>query len=164
MKKIIYIICGAAALITVSAAFANNFANNNQTNVVESDINIDNMNSNSNSFTTFTSNSSGYQRGNVSLNSANLSQPHILKIESSATQLNGRIIVNGKLVKNLSNKTTKIDLSPYLSVGEHFVEISANYAPKTSPIKVELNAPNNNLSQQTSGNGTLNYQLSILVR
>ncbi|MGB3641194.1 MAG: hypothetical protein WBA39_26980 [Rivularia sp. (in: cyanobacteria)] len=164
MKKIIFIICGAVALISVSAAFANNFANNNQTNVVESDININNMSSNSNSFTTFTSNSSGYQRGRVSLNAANLSKPHILKIETSATQLNGKITVNGKLVKNLSGKTTEIDLSRYLSVGEHKVEISANYAPKTSPIKVELNAPNNNLSQQTSGNGILNYQLSIYVR
>lgn len=154
MKKIIFIICGAAALITVSAAFANNIVNH---------LPINSMN-NSNSFTTVTSNSSGYQRGKVSLSAANRSQPHILKIESSATQLNGKIIVNAKVVKNLSNKTTKIDLSPYLSVGEHFVEISANYAPKTSPIKVELNAPNNNLSQQTSGNGVLNYQLSIYVR
>lgn len=154
MKKIIFIICGAAALITVSAAFANNIVNH---------LPINSMN-NSNSFTTVTSNSSGYQRGKVSLSAANRSQPHILKIESSATQLNGKIIVNGNVVKNLSNKTTKIDLSPYLSVGEHFVEISANYAPKTSPIKVELNAPNNNLSQQTSGNGVLNYQLSIYVR
>lgn len=154
MKKIIFIICGAAALITVSAAFANNIVNH---------LPINSMN-NSNSFTTVTSNSSGYQRGKVSLSAANRSQPHILKIESSATQLNGKIIVNAKVVKNLSNKTTKIDLSPYLSAGEHFVEISANYAPKTSPIKVELNAPNNNLSQQTSGNGVLNYQLSIYVR
>jgi hypothetical protein len=156
MKKIIYIICSAVALISVSAAFASNFDNPNNNNNI--------MNSNSNSFTSITSNSSGYQRGKVSLSAANLSQPHILKIESSATQLNGRVIVNGKLVKNLSGKTTEIDLSRYLSVGEHFVEISANYAPKTSPIKVELNAPNNNLSQQTSGNGILNYQLKVFVR
>lgn len=164
MKRIIYIICSAAALITVSAAFANNFANNNQTNVVQSDININNMSSNSSSFNTFTSNSSGYQRGRVSLSAANLSKPHILKIEYNATQLNGRVIVNGKLVKNLSSKTTEIDLSRYLSVGEHKVEISANYSPTNSPIKIEFNAPNSNVTQQTSGNGILNYQLSIYVR
>ena len=160
MKKIIYIICTAVALISVSAAFASNFANNNSNNNPNNNI----MNSNSNSFSTFTSNSSGYQRGKVSLSAANLSQPHILKIETSATQLNGKITVNGKVVKNLSSKTTEINLSPYLSVGEHFVEISANYAPATSPIKVELNAPNNNVTQQTSGNGILNYQLSVTVR
>ncbi len=155
MKKIIFIICGAAALITFSATFAGNFTKNNQ---------INNMNNNSNSFTTFTSNSSGYQRGKVSLSAANLSQPHILKIETSATQLNGKIIVNGKVVKNLSYQNTEIDLSRYLSVGEHKVEISANYAPAISPIKVEFDAPNSNLTQQTSGNGILNYQLEVSVR
>ncbi len=155
MKKIFFIICGAAALITFSAAFANNLTNNNH---------INNMNSNSNSFSTFTSNSSGYQRGKVSLSAANLSQPHILKIETSATQLNGKIIVNGKVVKNLSSQKTEIDLSRYLSVGEHKIEISANYAPTISPIKVEFNAPNSNVTQQTSGNGILNYQLEVSVR
>ncbi|WP_414622217.1 hypothetical protein [Calothrix sp. CCY 0018] len=157
MKKIIYIICTALALISVSVAFASNFANNpnNNNNM---------MNSNSNSFTTFTSNSSGYQRGKVSLNAANLSQPHILKIETSATQLNGKIIVNGKVVKNLSNQKTEIDLSRYLSVGEHKVQISASYSPGISPIKVEFNAPNSNVTQQTSGNGILNYQLEVSVR
>lgn len=156
MKKIIYIICSAVALISVSAAFASNFTNNNPNNNV--------MNSSSNSFTTFTSNSSGYQRGKVSLNAANLSQPHILKIETSATQLNGKIIVNEKVVKNLSNQKTKIDLSPYLSLGEHKVQISASYSPAMSPIKVEFNAPNSNVTQQTSGNGILNYQLDVFVR
>lgn len=155
MKKIIFTICSAAALITVSAAFANNIINPEG---------INSMNSNSNSFTSVTSNSSGYQRGKVSLSSAYLSQPHILKIETSATQLNGKIIINGKAVKNLSNKITEIDLSRYLSVGEHKVEISANYSPKMSSIKVELNAPNNNVTQQTSGNGILNYQLEVSVR
>ena len=155
IKKIFFIVCSALTLITLSTAFANNFVNNNH---------IDNMNRNLSSSTTFSSNSSGYQRGQVSLNAANLSQPHILKIETSATQLNGKIIVNGKVVKDINSKKTEIDLSRYLSVGEHKVEISANYAPTMSPIKVELNAPNNNVTQQTSGNGRLNYQLDVFVR
>ena len=162
MKNLLFLICSAAALITISAVFAGNFVNNNQSTVAQSDIN--NMNSNSSSSTTFTSNSSGYQRGTLSLSGANLSQPHILKIEASATKLNGKIVVNGKVVKNLNHKTTEIDLSRYLSVGEHQVEISANYSPVMSPITVELNAPNSNVTQQTSGNGILNYQLDISVR
>jgi len=155
MNKIVFIVCSSVALITISAAFANNFVNNNH---------INNMNSSSSSSTTFTSNSSGYQRGQVSLSAANLSQPHMLKIETSASQLNGKIIVNGKVVKNINSKKTEIDLSRYLSVGEHKVEISANYSPAMSPIKVELNAPNSNVTQQTSGNGILNYQLEVSVR
>lgn len=162
MKNSLFIICGAAALLSISAAFANNFVSNNQSTVLQSEMN--NMKSYSSSSTSVTSNSSGYQRGKVSLSSAKLSQPHILKIETSATDLNGKIIVNGKVVKDLSNQRTEIDLSPYLSVGQHKVEISANYAPKKSLIKVQFNGPNNNITQQTSGNGILNYQLDILVR
>ncbi|MEL6460910.1 MAG: hypothetical protein AAFQ91_22170 [Cyanobacteria bacterium J06621_15] len=155
MKKTFLIICGTITLITISAAYANNFVNNNGLN---------NMNSHSSSSTTFTSNSSSYQRGKVGLSAVNLSKPHILKIETSAAQLNGKIIVNGKIVKSLNSKKTEIDLSRYLSVGEHKVEISANYAPKNSPVKVEFNAPNSNVTQQTNGNGTLNYQLDVSVR
>ncbi|MBE9212201.1 hypothetical protein IQ247_05660 [Plectonema cf. radiosum LEGE 06105] len=162
MKNLLFLICSTAALITISAAFVGNFMNNHQSTVAQSDIN--NMNSNSSTSTTFTSNSSGYQRGKVNLSNANLSQPHILKIETSATKLNGKIVVNGKVVKNLNNKTTEIDLSRYLSVGEHKIEISANYSPAMSPITVQLNAPNSNVTQQTSGNGILNYQLDISVQ
>lgn len=162
MKNSIFIICGAAVLITISAAFANTFVSNNQTTIIQSDIN--NMQNNSSSSTTFTTNSSGYQRGRVRLNSVTLSQPHILKLETSAIRLTGKIIVNGKVVKNLNNQTTNIDLSPYLSAGEHKVEISANYTPKNSAIKVELNTPNSNMVQQTNGNGVLNYQLEVSVR
>lgn len=162
MKNPIFILCGALALMTISTACANNFVSDNQSPIVQPDIN--NMNHNTSSSTTISSNSSGYQRGKVSLSAAKLSQPHILTIETSATQLSGKIIVNGKVVKNLRNKTTKVDLSRYLSAGEHKVEISAKYAPTTSPIKVELNAPNSNVTQQTSGNGILNYQLDVSVR
>ncbi|MEM9927925.1 MAG: hypothetical protein AAF915_30115 [Cyanobacteria bacterium P01_D01_bin.50] len=162
MKKTLFLACGAVTLIGISTAFANNLVSNSQSTLIQSDIN--NMNRSSSSSRTFTSNSSGYQRGRVSLSAAKLSQPHILKIDTNATRLTGEIIVNGKVVKKMSNKTTEIDLSRYLSVGEHQVEISANYAPAQSPIKVELNAPNSNVTQQTSGNGILNYQLSISVR
>ncbi|MBF2017494.1 MAG: hypothetical protein IGS23_20255 [Rivularia sp. T60_A2020_040] len=162
MRNLIFLICSTAVLMTISAVFVGNFLNNHQSTVAQSDIN--NMQDNTSSSTTFTSNSSGYQRGTVSLSGANLSQPHILKIETSATKLNGKIIVNGKVVKNLNNKTTEIDLSRYLSVGEHQVEISANYSPAMSPITVEFNAPNSNVTQQTSGNGNLKYQLDISVR
>ncbi|MEA5595230.1 hypothetical protein [Rivularia sp. UHCC 0363] len=162
MKSSLFLICSTAMVITITIAFVNNFSDNNQSTIAQSDLN--NMQKNTTSSTTFTSNSSGYQRGTVSFSAANLSQPHLLKIETSATKLSGKIVVNGKVVKNLNNKTTEIDLSPYLSVGEHKVEISANYTPATSPIKVELNAPNSNVTQQTSGNGILNYQLDITVR
>ncbi len=161
MKKIIYILCSAATLITISAASSAILVNNNHT---VNQANINNMNSNSFSSSTFTSNSSGYQRGQVSLSAASLSRPHILRIETLATQLSGKIMMNGRVVKNLNNKAMEIDLSPYLSVGLHKVEISAKYAPAMSPIKIEFNAPNSNVTQQTSGNGILNYQLELSVR
>ncbi|AFY59146.1 hypothetical protein Riv7116_6830 [Rivularia sp. PCC 7116] len=158
MKIIILMICSAATLIMLPAAFASNFVNNANYNRIR------NMNSNSNSFTTIISNSSGYHRGQVILSAANLSQPHILKVETSATQLSGKIIVNETVVQNLSSNKTEIDLSPYLSLGEHKVEISANYAPAPSSIKVEFNAPNSSITNETNGKGVFNYLLDITVR
>ncbi|MEO1428053.1 MAG: hypothetical protein AAFV71_03105 [Cyanobacteria bacterium J06633_8] len=158
MKIIIFTICSAATLTMISAAFASNLENNANNN------GIHNINSNSNSLTTITSNSSGYHRGKVLLNAAELSQPHILKIETSATQLSGKIIVNETEVQNLSSNQTEIDLSPYLTVGEHKVEISANYAPANSSMKVEFNAPNSSITNETSGRSVLNYLLEITVQ
>lgn len=155
MKKNILLICGVAGLITISTAFANNFVIKNHNN---------NMNRNTSNSTSLTISSSGYQYGKINLNGANLSQPHVLTIETSANKLSGNITFNGKAVKNLTNQTTKIDLSPYLSVGDHKLEVSANYAPVNSEIKVELNAPNSNVTQQTNGDGVFNYQLEVLVR
>ncbi|NMG07142.1 hypothetical protein DP117_09710 [Brasilonema sp. UFV-L1] len=107
----------------------------------------------------------GYQKSSLQLSAANLSQPHILSINTSGAQMTGDITINGKVVKQISNdKNTKIDLSRYLSVGEHKVEVSARYNPPSSSVSVEMSGPGTNITQQNSGNGTLNYTMDVSVR
>ncbi len=121
--------------------------------------------------TTFTSQHSsfgdsfGYQKSSLQLSAANLSQPHILSINTSNAQMTGEVTVNGKVVKQINNdKNVKVNLSPYLSVGEHKVEVSARYNPPSSSVSVELSGPGTNVAQQNSGNGALNYTMDVNVR
>lgn len=107
----------------------------------------------------------GYQKSSLTLSAANLSQPHTLSINTSGAQMTGEISVNGKVVKQISNdKNVKIDLSRYLSVGEHKVDISARYNPPSSSVSVELSGPGTNVTQQNSGNGALKYSMDVSVR
>jgi hypothetical protein len=99
----------------------------------------------------------------VSLRAVDIRQPHILKIDSSGTQFVGKVTIDGKVVKKLDSKTSSINLSPYLSVGEHTVEISGRYSPASSSIKVELNGPGTNVTQQSSGNGVVNHSMTVIV-
>ncbi|MBR8838630.1 MAG: hypothetical protein DSM106950_32675 [Stigonema ocellatum SAG 48.90 = DSM 106950] len=111
-----------------------------------------------------TSDSSGTQHNSFNLNAANLSQPHILSINTSGNQLTGEIAVNGKVVKRLSKNSEQINLSRFLSVGAQRVKISARYAPASSSVNVELSGPGTNVTQQNSGNGILNYTMDVTVR
>ncbi|MDZ8051373.1 MAG: hypothetical protein RMX68_003875 [Aulosira sp. ZfuVER01] len=107
--------------------------------------------------------SSDYQENAISLSADNLSHPHILSINTSGSQLQGKIIFNGKVIKQIRGKSAYINLSPYLSVGEYTVKIVARYYPTSSSVNVELTGPGIDVTQATSGNGVLNYTLNVSV-
>ena len=182
MKKVLTVLVGSVALIMATMFLVQNLGNSNknQNTFLTSDstsVNSDSTNVNSatnnddddmKDFGTFGSQPSGqssqYQQSTLNLNAANLSQPHILSINSSATQFKGEIAIDGKVVKKLSNNSSQINLSPYLSVGQHKVEISARYSPPTSGVNVEINGPGTNVTQQNSGEGALNYHIDVNVQ
>jgi uncharacterized protein YxeA len=112
------------------------------------------------------SSSNSYQKSSssVSLRAVDIRQPHILKIDSSGTKFVGQITIDGKVVKKLDSKISEINLSPYLSVGEHTVEISGRYSPASSSIQVELKGPSTNVTQQSSGNGVVNHSMTVTVQ
>ncbi|BAY11991.1 hypothetical protein [Calothrix sp. NIES-2098] len=120
-----------------------------------------------NSFTAINSrnsrSSSDYQENAISLSAVNLSRPHILSINTSGSQLQGKIVFNGKVIKQIRSKRTYINLSPYLCVGEHTVKIAAYYYPASSSVNVELKGPGIDVTQATSGSGVLNYTLNVSV-
>ena len=110
------------------------------------------------------SSSYGSQESTLSLNKADLNEPHMLSIKTSGKRLIGKIVVNDELVKQLRGDEVEFDLSPYLSVGENTVEINARYAPASSSVDIEMNGPETNVSQQNSGNGTISSNINIMVR
>ncbi len=104
-----------------------------------------------------------YQQTTVNLKSVNLWLPYILSIDALGNQLTGQVTVDGKVIKRLKGSSTQINLSPYLSIGKHRVEIAANYSPSSSRIAVELSGPDTAVTQQTSGSGVLRHALTIIV-
>ncbi len=181
MKKILMVFGGSVAFLIATVFVVQNLTqgNQNQNTFLRSDntsINSDSTSVNSannddddmKDSGTFVSQvneqSSQTQRTTLNLNAANLNQPHILSINSSATQLKGQIVVDGKVVKKLNKNNSQVNLSPYLSMGQHKVEISARYSPPTSGVNIQINGPGTNVTQQNSGEGALNYKIDVNVQ
>ena len=108
-----------------------------------------------------------YQRqsSTLTLSRNRLNEPHRLSIRSEgATRLSGQIQVNGRVVKTLEPGTTTLDLAPYLSGNTTTVALTADYAPASARVAMEFTGPETTVSQQTSGNGQLNYELVLELR
>ena len=103
------------------------------------------------------------QETSVNINASDLRQPHFLRINVSqaVTQLRGQIKLDGQLIQTLSNHSTQINLSPYLSRGTHVLKLSGQYFPPDADIQVEFTGPHTQVSQQTSGSGSLDQTLII---
>jgi hypothetical protein len=161
--KILRVFAACAVLITVgNTAVAHNIIPNSQNSILQShnsrDVNsvtaINSRNSRS---------SSDYQESTISLSAFNLSHPHILSINTSGSQLQGKITFNGRVIRQIRGKRAYVNLSPYLSVGKHTVKISTRYFPASSSVKVKFSGPGINVTQETSGSGLLNYILNVSV-
>lgn len=161
MKTKLLFACCIAFVISLTTACTENVASSSHSVQTESSSDMNNSTVFSSQHSS--SESSGYQHSAVNLSAVNLREPHILRINTSANQLTGEITVNGKVVKRFTNNQEEINLSPLLSKGEHKVQISARYAPASSSVSLELNSPDTNVTQQTSGNGTINYTLDLSV-
>ncbi|MGV2826833.1 hypothetical protein [Myxosarcina sp. GI1(2024)] len=106
---------------------------------------------------------SSYQQASVNIDPKNLEQPYILSIKSSATQLTGQILVNGKVIKQLNINDDRFDLSPYLAIGKNTIEILASYSPSLSLIEIALLGTDTRIVQQSSGTGILKHTLIVIV-
>ncbi|MBD2773138.1 hypothetical protein [Iningainema tapete] len=163
MKTKLLFACCIACVVSLTTACTENIASSSQTSVHTESSSDDMNNSTVFSSQRSSSDSSGYQHSAVTLSADDLRQPHILRINTSGSQLSGEITVNGRVVKRFTNNQEEINLSPLLSKGEHKVQISARYAPVSSSVSLELSSPDTNVSQQTSGNGIINYTLDLSV-
>ena len=118
------------------------------------------FNNNKNSYST----QRQVQSSTISISAATLSQPHILIVSVSRGNIDGLIKLNGRVLQNIKDRNTRIDLSSYLSRGTNTIEILGKYNIKNASVKVELVAPQTQVSQQTSNNGSLNQTIILQVR
>ena len=157
---VLYALC-VGLVISLTSGLTNNFSYSQ----IDSSTSTD---SNTQTFTSTNmntqSNSSSIQRSSLSMSSENLKQPQILKINAPSARLQGEISVNGKVVQRLKDSNNELNLSPYLSVGQQKVEISAQYSPSTAAVSVEIEGSGNNISQKTSGTGNVNYSLDLNIQ
>lgn len=105
------------------------------------------------------------QQSTISLSLSELKTPQILKITTprGTTELSGQIKLDGEAIQTIRNKGTQINLSAYLTTGRHILEISGNYSPSNSSVKVEFTGPNIQNIQETGGNGEFAQTLIINV-
>ena len=98
----------------------------------------------------------------ISVDLSNMSQPYILRISApQGTQLTGKVIFNGRVIRELKGNQSEINISPNLSRGRQTIKISGTYQPAQSSVKVEISGPNTQISQETSGYGILDQTLII---
>ena len=110
------------------------------------------------------SSSSQTQSSSITIDAVSLQQPNWLNVKATAnSRVEGQIIINGVVVKELEGDTTSVNLSPYLSRGKTKVEILGSYQPKSSSVKVEFIGPDTTIMQETGGNGLLKQILTISV-
>jgi hypothetical protein len=158
MKIPLLFVACAAFIVAFNATLTENFMHNSQSAIAQSDNNSITAINRGNSRSL-----SDYQESAISLSVINLNRPHILSINTSGSQLQGKITFNGKVIKQIRGKSAYINISPYLSVGKHTVKIFARYSPVSSSINVEFSGPGIDVTQETSGSGVLNYILNVSV-
>jgi hypothetical protein len=104
------------------------------------------------------------QSTTISLDRANLRQPHILRIQGSGKMERIDVKINGKLVKSIANGSIELDLAPMMTVGSYQVEISGTSARPDDTISLTFTGTNTNITQQSSGAGIIKQMLVINVQ
>jgi hypothetical protein len=108
-----------------------------------------------------------YQRqtNTISLERANLDEPHLLSVSVPAgATLQGYIEIDDHTRVPLSSNSEFLDVSPYLSESITRVTIVGSYSPPSASVAIGFNGPNTVVQQQTGGTGRINYQLNLLVQ
>jgi hypothetical protein len=108
------------------------------------------------------------QSTTVSIDRADLRQPHILRVQGSTNNSPIRmkrveIKINGKVVRTTTNNSLELNLAPMMKAGRYEVEISGTSPRYNDTISVSFNGKNTNVTQQFSGSGRINQKLVINV-
>jgi hypothetical protein len=108
-----------------------------------------------------------YQRqtNTISLERANLDEPHLLSVSVPAgATLQGYIEIEGHTRVPLGTNSEYLDISPYLGESMTRVTIVGSYSPASAAVAIAFNGPNTVVQQQVAGTGRMNYQLNLVVQ
>jgi hypothetical protein len=105
------------------------------------------------------------QMSTISLQQQGLKTPCLLSIlpSSAITNLQGKVLLNGKIIDRLNTTEKNLDLSSQLKRGSNRLIITGKYFPMDSTVSIHLQGLNTKVNQQTGGNGLLNQMLVIEV-
>lgn len=108
------------------------------------------------------------QSTTVSLDRADLSQPHILRVQGSTNNASVRmerveVKMNGKVIKTIANNSLELNLAPMMKAGRYEIEISGTSPRIEDTISINFTGKNTNFTQQSSGSGIVNQKLVIDV-
>jgi hypothetical protein len=111
----------------------------------------------------------GVQSTTVSIDRADLSQPHILRVQGLANNSpiemrQVTVKINGRSIRSISNNSLELNLAPMMKAGSYEIEISATSPRPEDTILVNFKGKNTNVTQQFSGSGTIKQKLVINVR
>lgn len=104
------------------------------------------------------------QSTTISLDRADLSQPHILRVHGSPNMQRVTVTINGRLVKSIANGSIELNLAPMMTAGSYEVEISGTSPRSDDTISLTFAGKNSSITQQSSGTGTIKQMLVINVR
>lgn len=109
------------------------------------------------------STASQQQTNTVVVARADLSEPHVLTIETGV-ELSGDIVINGDRVAALTADTVQLDVAPYLiEDSTTAIAITGTYFPHSAGVRLQFDSPSLAISQQMSGVGHIDYQLNLAV-
>jgi hypothetical protein len=166
MRTLLLYTCSVILTLSIAAIITNNLSADLDSPPVISPVsnNIPSSrkfaNQNSNSLSV----SSSYQNTAITVKAEKLKEPHVLLINFNGSKVQGEIVMNNKVIQKFDDNKLEINLSPYLERGKQVLQVKGKYEPASSTVNLELNSPENNTIQQSSGTGTLDYQLTLNVQ
>lgn len=123
-------------------------------------VNRVSQSSSSSSYSSSSQSSITTSSSTISLNRATSQQSQILKLEAPV-KVTGKVLLNGKVIKEINAASSTIDLTSSLTSGTHELKVEVS-APGNETIKMQFSAPNT--SVQNSSNGKIHHTYNLVVR
>jgi|GEM_PF-6289650 len=109
------------------------------------------------------------QSTTVSIDRADLTQPHILRVQGLTNDFPTRlqrveVKVNGRVVRSIASNSLELNLAPMMKPGRNEVEVSGSSQRADDTISLNFSGKNTNVTQQFSGTGMLKQTLVINIQ